>query len=113
MKIVIIEDDVAIGFSLRLALEDRGHEVDIYEDPTTVPYGSLQADVILLDYYMPKMNGEEVLRELQKNSSLGDLRVILMSASPHIDEVAAAFKVRHLSKPFDLAVLYRYVEEDI
>lgn len=110
MKIAIIEDDVAIGFSLRVALEDRGHEVEVFPDPTQVPYASLQADVILLDFYMPKMNGADVLKSLRQNASLQHAKVILMSASPHMEEIARSMQVMHLPKPFDLSLLYRMVE---
>jgi DNA-binding response OmpR family regulator len=110
MKITIIEDDVAIGFSLRIALEDRGHEVTVYEDPTTVPYDALDTDVILLDYFMPKMNGEQVLTRLRQNHSLETVKIILMSASPHMAAVAKSLHVHLLPKPFDLPVLYQYVE---
>jgi DNA-binding response OmpR family regulator len=110
MRIVVIEDDIAIGFSLRLALEDRGYEVQIYEDPTLVPYDSEHADVILLDYYMPKMDGEAVLQRIRQSETLKNVRVILMSASPQLVQRARELKVEHMAKPFDLSTLYEYLE---
>jgi DNA-binding response OmpR family regulator len=110
MRILIIEDDVAIGFSLRMALEDRGHEVQIYEDPTVVPYETEHADAILLDYYMPKLNGEEVLRHIRESPTLKNTRVILMSASPQLAERAKELRVDHMAKPFDLSALYECLE---
>lgn len=110
MRVVIIEDDVAIGFSLRLALEDHGHEVKIYDDPTTVPYEGEHADAILLDYYMPKMDGEAVLHHIRKSPTLKGVRVILMSASPQLAQRAKELHVEHMAKPFDLSTLYEYLE---
>jgi DNA-binding response OmpR family regulator len=110
MRVVIIEDDEGIGFSLRLALEDKGCDVQVYADPAAVPFETLEADVILVDYYMPKMDGEQVIRLLQENQGLANARILLMSASPNLAEEAQRLGVTYLAKPFDLDLLYQSIE---
>ena len=44
--------------------------------------------VIFVDYNMPKMNGLEFLQEKLKDTSLKNIPVIMLSASPHIREDA-------------------------
>ena len=110
MRITIIEDDEAIGFSLRLALEDEGHEVTIYSNPMQVPFDALETDLILLDYYMPHMDGVQVAKRLRENPTLVDTRIILMSASPQLLPMAESLNVEHLAKPFDLPTLYERIE---
>jgi two-component system, OmpR family, response regulator len=108
MKIVVIEDDEAIGFSLRLALEDRGHDVEIYTNPLEVPFDDVQAEVILLDYYMPQLNGGEVAQRLRDAGVKA--RIILMSASPQLLQVAESLEIEHMAKPFDLSTLFQHIE---
>jgi DNA-binding response OmpR family regulator len=110
MRVVIIEDDEAIGFSLRLALEDRGHDVTLYANPSSVPFDNLQADIILLDYYMPGMDGAAVLRKLRDNPDSAAIRIILMSASTETRELAQTLDVEYLAKPFDLSALFARLE---
>jgi DNA-binding response OmpR family regulator len=110
MKIAIIEDDEGVGFSLRLALEDKGHSVEIFADPTTVPYASLVADVILVDFYMPKMDGEQVIRRLQAMKALEGTKILLMSASLNLEHLAKQLAVSYIAKPFDLDTLFRRIE---
>ena len=45
-------------------------------------------DIALIDINMPKMNGLEFLQEKLKDTSLKNIPVIMLSASPHIREDA-------------------------
>ena len=67
MRILLVEDDVAIAQSLKEGLEDEAYAVDVVHDgdegyrTTTDEY-----DVIILDVMLPEMNGYEVCRALVK-----------------------------------------------
>jgi DNA-binding response OmpR family regulator len=108
--VIIIEDDEGIGFSLQLALQDRGCDVTVYNDPTVIDYNSLSGDVVLVDYYMPKMDGEQVIRLLQQVPALKSSKIMLMSASPQLVAQARELGVSYIAKPFDLEALYDYIE---
>jgi DNA-binding response OmpR family regulator len=110
MRVVIIDDDEGIAFALRLALEDRGCEVVAYTDPSTVPYNEISADAFLVDFYMPKMDGEQVVHKLHDQPRLKDAIILLMSASPDLAQQAANLKVSYIAKPFDLDMLCRRLE---
>lgn len=110
MRVVVIEDDEGICFSLRVALEDKGWNVELYSDPFEVPYETIDAEVILVDYYMPGMNGVEVIKLLQNNPRLASSRIMLMSASPDLLKQAEALGVLYIAKPFDLDKLYAHIE---
>lgn len=65
--ILVVEDDVAYAETTRLLLEREGHDVII---ANSGPDGleilrTRPVDLVLLDYIMPKMTGEEVVKELR------------------------------------------------
>ena len=102
-RILVIDDEDLIRWSLRQSLQDEGYSV------TTLPTaeGGAQyaggADLVLLDWRLPGANGLAVAKELMK--ARPSLPVILMTAygMPEVMEEAAALGIRRvLLKPFDL-----------
>lgn len=69
-NVLIVDDDESTRFVLSRALEDIGCHVVVAEDGAEV--GDLIArerfDLIVLDLYMPGMNGFEVLRQMHQGS---------------------------------------------
>jgi DNA-binding response OmpR family regulator len=109
-RVVVIEDDEGIGLALRIALEDRGYHVEVYADPVEVPYDSLDADVILVDFFMPQLDGEQVILRLQQVPQLKESRILLMSATPNLLDQAMRLGVECITKPFDLQTLVQVIE---
>ncbi|MFA6391303.1 MAG: response regulator [Patescibacteria group bacterium] len=81
-KLLIIEDDEAILFSLKKKLElipeiqifsalngEEGLKIAIDETP----------DLILLDIVLPKMNGLEMLKKFRQKNPSKDVKVIILS----------------------------------
>lgn len=66
MKILIIEDEVALAASLKMLLERKGFEVEaVYDGEIGNEYAQLGVyDLLILDVMMPKMNGYEVARKI-------------------------------------------------
>jgi CheY-like chemotaxis protein len=65
-------------------------------------------DVIVLDYMMPVMDGPMFLRRMRSDVRLGDVAVILLTASSdelHVEEAFAAGANEYLTKPVDRRVL--------
>ena len=57
--------------------------------------------LILLDYYMPKMNGIEVLDEVEKDSELKEIPVIMMTAENDMEfEALSRGVIDFINKPF-------------
>ena len=68
----------------------------------------LRPDLVLLDIYLPDMDGVSVLREL-RTSSGADTDVIVISAATEVETVRAAMRggvLHYLIKPFTYAALY-------
>ncbi|WP_339840192.1 response regulator [uncultured Maribacter sp.] len=75
-----------------------------------------EPDVVFLDLYMPKMNGEEVLNEIRKNSYLDYLPVVIFSNEYNLDRIANLFELganRYLHKPESYRILILALERTI
>ncbi|WP_203364497.1 sigma-54 dependent transcriptional regulator [Bacillus sp. REN10] len=102
--ILIIDDESAIGSSLRFALENE-YEVTAV---THVPDGyellkQKSMDIVLLDWRLGKYNGLEVLTEIKTIQP--DVSVIMMTAYGTIESSVEAMKrgaYHYITKPLDL-----------
>lgn len=71
-------------------------------------------DLILLDYLLPDMKGDEVSRRLLENPATADIPVVYMSGfgpDLHPDQVANRNVIGFLNKPFTSDLLIKTVEE--
>jgi diguanylate cyclase (GGDEF)-like protein len=68
--ILLVDDDADYLEATRVLLESEGHRVLVARDgPSALAIlASQPADVLLLDYYMPGLTGEEVVTELRKTN---------------------------------------------
>jgi CheY-like chemotaxis protein len=104
--ILVVEDDSAIGTFL---LEAIAQETPYY--PLLVPdaFEALKAiqgirpNLILLDYYLPRMNGIELYDRLQATPECANIPVILLTTNldKRLEEIAERNLIG-LSKPVDL-----------
>lgn len=68
-RILIVDDEPDVTFTLKKGLEEEGFQIDIFNDPLEAQsyFKAGQYDMLLLDVNMPKLNGFELYRELKKN----------------------------------------------
>ena len=68
--LVLVDDDADYLEATRVLLESEGHHVLVARDGpgALAVLGSQPADVLLLDYFMPGLTGEEVVTELRKTN---------------------------------------------
>lgn len=80
-KIAIIEDDTAISQMYRIKFEAEGYEVETAENGKIGLdlIKNFKPDLILLDLMMPEMDGEEMLKQLRKESWGKDAKVIILT----------------------------------
>jgi DNA-binding response OmpR family regulator len=70
-RIYLVDDDPDIRFTFKIGLEAHGFVVDVFSDPTVAlsKFKTGTYDLLLLDIKMPKMNGFELYREIEKIDS--------------------------------------------
>jgi two-component system, OmpR family, response regulator ChvI len=67
-RILLVDDEHDITFAFRIGLENNGFVVDTFNDPQEA-LSNFKAglyDLLLIDVKMPKMNGFELYREIEK-----------------------------------------------
>ncbi|OGI68673.1 hypothetical protein A3A05_03235 [Candidatus Nomurabacteria bacterium RIFCSPLOWO2_01_FULL_41_12] len=91
-KILIIEDDLFLGDVLTQKLANEGFEALLARDGLEgfQKIKSFHPDLILLDIILPNMNGYEILEAKQKDSSISDIPVIIVSNSGQPVEINRA-----------------------
>lgn len=105
VQILLVEDDAAIRESLVECLELEGYRVEAFGDGVAALdwlVAGGRARVAVIDLVMPRLSGEDFLREVRASPALRDLPVVLMTAVTPGKAglpVAEAF----LPKPFELA----------
>jgi len=108
MRILIVEDEVAMADSLREGLTAEGFAVDVAHDGEEgLWYASeVDYDAIILDLMLPKMNGYKLCSSLR---DAGDWTPILMLTAKdgHLDEAEGLDTGAddYLTKPFSFVVL--------
>lgn len=105
MRLLVVEDDVALGERLRTRLVAEGYAVDLARDGidgahlgATEPY-----DAVILDLGLPGKPGLAVLREWR--AAANRVPVLILTARDVLDDKLAAFDCGaddYLVKPFAL-----------
>ena len=89
--VLVVNDDEEFSGLLRVVLERAGYVVDIAEDGWEALcklYEGLRPCVILLDFMMPVMNGEEFREQQLKMPEIANIPVIVMSAIVDVHSTA-------------------------
>ncbi|QGH44424.1 response regulator [Pseudomonas veronii] len=106
MRLLLIEDDEALGEGIHQALVREGYTVDWLKDGSSALHALLSEtfDVAVLDLGLPRMDGLEVLRRLRDSGS--NLPVLILTARDATEDRIAGLDAGaddYLIKPFDLA----------
>lgn len=115
IRVVIVEDDIMVAELNKAYVESiPGFIVSriLTNGADALEYlASNHMELLLLDVYMPKLDGIKLLEEMRKKSILTD--VILVTASKdvqHIDEVLKLGAVDYLIKPFEYERIRKALE---
>ncbi|MGO4386951.1 response regulator transcription factor [Microvirga sp. 2YAF29] len=78
--VIVVDDDAAVRQSLKFALELEGLDVRLYEGADEILAESElpESGCLVVDYYMPRMNGVELIDRLRRR--LVKLPAILITA---------------------------------
>src|SRR5262245_32847243 len=115
--ILVVDDELGIRALLSEILSDEGHTVELAENAAQArDFRTRQRpDLVLLDIWMPDVDGITLLKEWAATSVL-TMPVIMMSGHGTIDTAVEATKVgamAFLEKPITLQKLLRAVEQGL
>jgi CheY-like chemotaxis protein len=114
-RILVVDDDKSIRVMLSKALSEAG--TYLVEEASNgieacIKLGTYRPDLLILDMFMPEMDGLEVCRTIKSEPEFSDMHVIITTGFPDhqkLKEVAAlGFDSIHY-KPFDLPDFLRAV----
>jgi CheY-like chemotaxis protein len=120
-SILVVDDDPAVRTTVALLLQRSGHRTQVAADGraglATLAAGGI--DMLIVDLFMPGMDGIETIREVRKHQP--ELPIIVMSgtvidtpAPGAPDFLAMAVKlgaVRSMQKPFKPRDMIKTIEE--
>jgi DNA-binding NtrC family response regulator len=115
--ILVVDDELGIRALLSEILTDEGHTVEVAENAAEARAcrQRLRPDLVLLDIWMPDVDGITLLKEWG-SASLLTMPVIMMSGHGTIDTAVEATKfgaMAFLEKPVTLQKLLRAVEQGL
>ena len=115
--ILVVDDEMGIRALLSEILTDEGHTVEVAENAATARLvrERLRPDLVLLDIWMPDVDGITLLKEWGATAQL-NMPVIMMSGHGTIDTAVEATKygaIAFLEKPITLQKLLRAVEQGL
>jgi DNA-binding NtrC family response regulator len=115
--ILVVDDELGIRALLSEILSDEGHAVEVAENAAKARLLREQCkpDLVLLDIWMPDVDGVTLLKEWSANGLL-TMPVIMMSGHGTIDTAVEATKFgaqAFLEKPITMQKLLRTVEQGL
>lgn len=113
MKILVIEDEIGIANFLKQGLEEEGYEV------LTASNGqsgidlalSVDVDLILLDWMLPKVTGIDVCKTIRKTNI--DVPILFLTAKDTVQETIEGLQAGandYIKKPFSFEELLERIK---
>lgn len=106
-KIAILEDDASIALELKELLKNAGYDVLIITDYENAVESLLRekVDLTLLDINLPTANGEVILKELRKQTTMPI--IMLTSRVTEVDEILSISYGAddYITKPYNPTIL--------
>jgi two-component system, OmpR family, alkaline phosphatase synthesis response regulator PhoP len=108
IRVLVVEDDLAILTGLSMNLRFEGYEVLQAQDGRAGLARAMdeQPDLVLLDVMLPELNGWEVLRELRQRGNQVPVVIVSAKATEH-DKITGLDSGAddYVTKPFSLQEL--------
>ena len=117
-RILVVEDEPGIAFGLETDLKLEGYEVEVVHDGESALRRTAEGsfDLILLDLYMPNVNGAELVKVIRQMEEFVSLPIVFLSSEDDIAKQMEAMSVGgddFLTKPIEPALLYRTVLREL
>lgn len=101
-SLLLVEDDALISRMMSLRLRMQGHQVDLAQNGREGVEKALAGDydLVLMDMYMPEMDGHEAVRRLREQSYRGTIVAVTASAMSRDSQAAIESGCDHIiTKP--------------
>jgi CheY-like chemotaxis protein len=112
-----IDDDVEIGYIIRLMLKSMGYEAHSFLHPREAVQMMLDGstpDLIVLDVNMPGVTGLEVLEFIRARENWDHIPIVILSVESADEEVDRAMRLGadgYVFKPMTMDELEEAIEE--
>ena len=117
-KLMAVDDEADITFTLKKALEQSGFSLDVFNDPIAAlsNFKADYYDLILLDIKMPQMNGYELYQEIKKKDD--KIKVCFVTASDvYLESLKQRFPTMELGclirKPIETDDLVKRINKEL
>ncbi|CAM2806587.1 response regulator transcription factor [Erysipelothrix tonsillarum] len=104
-KILIIEDEQELNQLLQTVLKDDYELTAAYSGTEALLHHFESFDLILLDYMLPGMCGDQVLQTIRETSNVPIMMITSVSNSEMIVSLLSMGANDYITKPFDINVL--------
>jgi len=116
-RVLVVDDDLAI-VEMLVELLERDGRFEVQTAVTGFDAGlrtkEFRPDIIVLDYMLPDINGNVVIQTIRDDSSLQDVRIIIVSGVVNREDVQNLLDSGaddFLQKPFSIEQLVRRITE--
>ena len=104
-RIVVVEDEEALGILLRYNLEAEGYVVDVIDrgDEADIRLKEEVPDLLILDWMLPGLSGVELCRRLRQREETERLPILMLTARGEESERVRGLSVGadgYVVKPF-------------
>lgn len=113
-KILVCDDDEGISEVIRIILEGANYQVNSLNSGHAIQkkIQQYEPDVILLDMWMPGIEGKEIIIMLKRSKNLSHIPIIVVSALSNTKDISRKYGADDfLEKPFDTNKLLSLVEK--
>jgi DNA-binding response OmpR family regulator len=113
-KIFVCDDDEGILDIVKIILENKGYEVNVTSSGKGIEkkITNYMPDLILLDLWIPGMDGKEITKVLKRQQKTKKIPIIIISALNETEKISKEIGADgFLSKPFDINDLIKIVEK--
>ena len=105
-RVVIVDDEAIVCESLRLSLIQEGFRATAVDDASRAVevIRAEKPDLVVLDLYMPGVDGREIARALQADPETKAIRILLLTGSSEAVDVVTGLDAGasdYVTKPID------------
>ena len=109
-KVLIVDDDPSVRKLLIMAFLKNGFKVDSASDgfEAGIKIVKFQPHIVILDLYMPKLDGFEVCRQLKNNNGTSNIKIVAISGyddQKNRERILSCGADRFFEKPVDIKVI--------